>query len=90
MENDREILSPADQADMHDMFEALVDFIGKRDLDMNVIMHALCRTLAYGGVQLNRYDKVTKHHFVSMVVESTSAHYDTLIGALERSGERDD
>ena len=90
MEDKREILDPADQEAMHDMFEALVDFIGGRDVHMNVIMHALCRTLAYGGMQLNRYDKVTKRQFVSMVVESTSAHYDSLARALEQSGERDD
>lgn len=85
MDKKQKVMNPQDQNDMHDLFEALTDFIGEKDVDMNVIMHALCRTIAYGGVQLYRYDKVTKNHFVSMAVESISAHYDDLFEAFEQS-----
>lgn len=88
--DDRKILNPESQNEMHDLFEALTDFIGEKDVDMNVIMHALCRTIAYGGVQMHRYDKVTKRQFVAMVVESASAHYDDLLEAFKLSQMEDD
>lgn len=90
MNDTKKRLSPEDQNDMHDLFEALTDFIGEKDVDMNVIMHALCRTIAYGGVQMYRYDEMTKRQFVAMVVESTSAHYDDLFEALKHTKAEDD
>ena len=86
MEDKREILDPEQQAEMHDLFEAIVDLLGRNDNGMNVTMHALCRAVAYGGVQLNHYDTVTKRQFVSMVVESVSAHYDTFQSAIKTHG----
>lgn len=88
--SERKTLSPAEQADLYDLFEALVGFVGEKDISMDVIMHALCRTLAYGGVQMTHYDKVSKRQFVAMVVESVSAHYEILSKALDESGEHDD
>lgn len=75
---------------IHEMFDELVEFIGTKDVDMNVIMHALCRTVAYGGVQMGRYDTMTKNHFVAMVVESVSAHYDAINNAIDESGVHDE
>jgi hypothetical protein len=90
MGESRKVMDHEDQVVMHDLFEALTDFIGEKDVDMNVIMHALCRTIAFGGVQLNRHDEVTKRHFVSMVVESVSAHYDHFVEMIQQHGEHDD
>lgn len=90
MEEKREILDPEQRAEMYDLCEALVDFVGEKDVSINVIMHALCRTLAYGGVQMKHCDKMTKNQFVANVVEAVSAHYEVLEIAIKLSEEHDD
>lgn len=88
--DERNKLDHADMVEMHDLFEAFIDMAGKHDTDTNVVMHALCRAIAYGGVQMTHYDKMTKNQFVANVVEAVSAHYDSMMRAYEQRGEKDD
>ena len=84
MEEKREILDPEQRAEMHDLVEAIVDLFDRNKVDTSVGMHALCRTIAYGGIQL---DKLTKRQLVAMVVESVSAHYDSFQRMLKHREE---
>lgn len=82
--DERNKLDHADMVEMHDLFEAIIDMAGKHDTDTNVVMHALCRAIAYGGVQMTHYDKMTKNQFVANVVEAVSAHYDNMMMLSEK------
>ena len=68
---------------MQDLFEAITDFITDRNLNFNVTMHALTRAVAYGGMQMRIGEETPKHHFINMVVEAVSTHYDDLADSYD-------
>lgn len=68
---------------MQDLFEAITDFIADKNLDFSVTMHALTRAVAYGGMQMRSGEATPKHHFINMVVEAVSAHYDDLADSYD-------
>lgn len=75
---------------MQDLFEAITDFIADRNLDFSVTMHALTRAVAYGGMQMRIGEETPKHHFINMVVEAVSTHYDDLADSYDMAQKMED
>ena len=72
---------------LFDTFEALQDAIPE-NTDFSVVMHAVARVLAHGGVQIyadieeegKQFDAASvKREFISMAVEHLSQHYDEVL-----------
>jgi hypothetical protein len=78
-DNDNAPLDIEQVTQMHDLHEAFIDILSDAEAEFNVGMHAIVRTIAHAGVILHFDDKVTKNHFVSMVVDGLSQHYDELL-----------
>jgi hypothetical protein len=76
-------MNPAEIAQMYDMFEHFLMTLEKSDIDFSVGMHALIRTVAYGGVILKEMDTMTKRQFVALAVERLSQHYDEIAATRE-------
>ena len=78
MKNEDKYLSKAEVLSMYRLYEAF-DEVVPDETHGAIVMHALARMLAHGGIQAYDSDRMTKRHFVANMVENISAHYDELM-----------
>jgi len=71
-------LTKAEVVKMYKLYEAFDDAVPE-ETHGAIVMHALARMIASGGIQAYDSDRMTKRHFVALMVENISAHYDELM-----------
>lgn len=74
-------------AQIDDLFEAILSLVADKELDFDVVMHALTRAVAYGGINLFQEEEMAKPRFVAQTVEALSQHYDDLLDSYKRAQE---
>ena len=87
MTDERRSLDREEITQLFDTYEALQDAIPE-EADFSVVMHAVARVLAHGGIQIyadmvddgEEVDAASaKRAFISTAVEHLSQHYDELM-----------